>query len=86
MSTKELQTYVKRNMSTRTQSGIVSSFVDLKLHVNQLIPEANLITENIGRSVDVVAYDVSRLEQDQKALLSKVMKSSGWAPVITTVK
>ncbi len=46
MSAPELQTYVKRN-SIRSQHGIVSSFVDLKLHVHQMVPAAKLITENI---------------------------------------
>jgi uncharacterized protein YoxC len=82
---KELQTYVKRNApSVRTQAGIVSSFVELRLHVNQVVPAAKLVTENVGRSVDVVTYDVSGMLHEQKALLSKIMKSSGWAPVLTT--
>lgn len=89
MAEKELQTYVKRNAaSLRTQAGIISSFVDLRLHVNQVVPAARLVTENIGRSVDVVTYDVSGMLQEQKAMLSKIMKASGWAPVLkaNTVK
>ena len=83
MSAPELQTYVKRN-SIRSQHGIVSSFVDLKLHVHQMVPAAKLITENVGRSVDVVSFDVSALQSEQRALLSRVMKSSGWAPVLVS--
>lgn len=83
MSTPELQTYVKRNV-IRSQAGIVSSFVDLKLHVNQVVPAAKLITENVGRAVDVVSFDVSALPTEQRALLSRVMKSSGWAPVLVS--
>ena len=84
MSAKELQTYVKRNSSVRSQSGIVNSFVDLKLQLNSIVPGAKLITENVGRSVDVVTYDVASLSSEQRSTLSKVMKASGWAPVISS--
>lgn len=81
---KELQTYVKRNSSGRSSHGIISSFIDVKLQLSHEVPAAKLITENIGRAVDVVTYDVSALSQDQKARVSRVMKTCGWVPVLTT--
>lgn len=83
MSAPELQTYVKRN-TIRSQAGIINSFVDLKLHVHQLVPAAKLITENVGRSVDVVSFDVSALQPEQRIMLARTMKSSGWAPVLVS--
>lgn len=84
MSAKEFQTYVKKNSSVKTQAGIINSFVDLKLQLHSVVPTARLISENVGRSVDVVTFDVAGLSTEQKATLSKVMKTSGWAPVIAS--
>jgi hypothetical protein len=49
-----------------------------------MVPAAKFITENVGRSVDIVSFDVSALQSEQRALLSRVMKSSGWAPVLVS--